>query len=397
MNNPLLVSGIYNTISVSSRKLQIHNNLDDTHIEFFPHKCPYDSIIVDSPRGIVTFEALRWCSKQGIAVNLLNWNGHLLSTILPRDTVSAKLKIQQYKTCLDNKAKYHIASAILEAKIGKSLELLLKLADYYPVLDKNEIKKAFNDTEDSFRHSPELLTREGNIAIVYWSQLKKVFNEVAPQLSFTSRNGRKQSWNMNASEEVNATLNYGYALLEAEVRKTLNAMGMELSLGYLHEIANNRDSLVYDVMELYRWLVDLSVLQLLEDGLKPSDFITTENYYKRLRETTAKRLVEKIKINFNTRAKYKGLNCTFQNILFANVRYLADYLMDKRATLEFDIPEIPIKREDDLDLRNKIMNLTIEERKKLGIRRNTLWAMRENIKAGKKIKVYDKVMAKIQN
>ena len=87
----------------------------------------------------------------------------------------------------------------------------------------------------------------------------------------------------------------------------------------------------------------------------------------------------------------------FQNILFANVRYLADYLMDKRATLEFDIPEIPIKREDDLDLRNKIMNLTIEERKKLGIRRNTLWAMRENIKAGKKIKVYDKVMAKIQN
>jgi CRISPR-associated protein Cas1 len=395
MNNPMLVSGVYSTISVSHRKLIIENKLDHVHVEFFPHQCPHDLLVLGSPRGIVTLEALRWCSKQGIMITLLNWNGNLLSTILPRDTISAKLKLQQYKKCLDSKAKYHIASTVLDAKIGKSLELLLKLADYYPILDKNEIKQAFDDTKISFKHSSELLTLEGNIAIVYWNQLKKLFDVLAPNLNFTNRNGRVHSWNMSASDPINATLNYAYSIVESEVRKSLNSIGLDPSIGFLHETRNGRDSLVYDIQELYRWLADLSVLHLLEDGLKQSDFLVTENYHMRLKPATAKRLVEKIKINFNTRTYYKGLNSTSQSILYDQVRLLANYLMDKQATLEFNMPEIQIKRNDETELRNKILAITPEQQRKLGLRRNTLWYVQKNIREGKKIKIYNKVMSKI--
>ena len=42
---------------------------------------------------------------------------------------------------------------------------------------------------------------------------------------------------MNASDPVNALLNYGYAILESTVRKDINAIGLDVSIGYLHEIA----------------------------------------------------------------------------------------------------------------------------------------------------------------
>jgi len=88
---------------------------------------------------------------------------------------------------------------------------------------------------------------------------------------------------MNASDEINALLNYGYALLETQVRKTINSIGLDPKMGFLHELKDSRDSLVYNLMEPFRWLVNLSVVQLLEkQKLRKADFIVTENYSIRL-------------------------------------------------------------------------------------------------------------------
>ena len=38
------------------------------------------------------------------------------------------------------------------------------------------------------------------------------------------------------SDEINAMLNYGYAILESEVRRTLNSIGFDSSIGFLHEL-----------------------------------------------------------------------------------------------------------------------------------------------------------------
>jgi CRISPR-associated protein Cas1 len=55
-----------------------------------------------------------------------------------------------------------------------------------------------------------------------------------------------------------------------------------------------------------------------------------------------------------------------------------------------------IKREDRIELRDRIASLTAEDRKKLGINKSTLWYMQKKIKEGKIIKVYGKVMNKIR-
>jgi len=394
--NPLLISGFGTSINVDKRRLIVTNKLEGSRAEFYPHQIQYDSIIIDGHTGNITFEAMRWLTKHDIPITMLNWNGNLLSTTLPKEPASAKLRVKQYQKYLDGRIKYQIASVILDEKIKKSFDLLLKLTKYHTVLDKSEIERSFNNIKLKFRHSSELLTYEGNIAIFYWDQLSKVFNGLAPEFAFSNRNGRRNSWNTNASDEINAMLNYGYAIMESEVRRTINSIGFDSSIGFLHELKDGRDSLVYDVQELYRWLVDLSVIQLLEEKkLKKSDFIVTENYNIRLKPTTAKRLIEKIKLNFNARTEYKGLNYSYQNILYENVRNLANNIIDKQRTLTFNIPEIHVKREDDAEIRDRILSITPEERKELGSRRNTLWYMKKNIKNGKKIKIYNKVMDKI--
>jgi len=42
----------------------------------------------------------------------------------------------------------------------------------------------------------------------------------------------------NASDPVNAALNYGYGFLEGECRKAINSVGLEPSVGFLHDFSD---------------------------------------------------------------------------------------------------------------------------------------------------------------
>jgi len=52
----------------------------------------------------------------------------------------------------------------------------------------------------------------------------------------------------NASDPVNLSLNYGYGFLEGEVRRAINSVGLEPSIGFLHNMSGyqTKESLVYD-------------------------------------------------------------------------------------------------------------------------------------------------------
>jgi CRISPR-associated protein Cas1 len=134
----------------------------------------------------------------------------------------------------------------------------------------------------------------------------------------------------------------------------LNFVGLDAQIGFLHETLLSRTPRVYDLQELFRWLIDLSVIQLLEENkLKKSDFILTENYHIRLKPDTAKLLIEKIKLNFNSKISYKKRNFAYQNILYDNISQLAQYVSNKKKTIEFVVPHVIINRNDDLQTREK--------------------------------------------
>lgn len=68
----------------------------------------------------------------------------------------------------------------------------------------------------------------------------------------------------HAVDPTNALLNYGYAVLEEQVRQALSRHGFDLACGFLHADTDRRDSLVYDLMECERGTVDGLVLDFLQ-------------------------------------------------------------------------------------------------------------------------------------
>jgi len=241
-----------------------------------------------------------------------------------------------------------------------------------------------------------LMMYEGRIVSAYWSELTKIFNSLAKDFHFEGRKNLSYSWDMNASNPINALLNYGYAILEFIIRKDINTIGLDVSIGYLHEIDHSKHPLVYDLQELFRYVIDYSVIELLETELKKLDFIKTENYHISLKPNTTKLMIEKIKDNFNQRYEFKNKQHTLENIMFENIRELSKYITGNSKSLEFTIPYIEIKRNDNSQVRDKIMSIDPEEREELKINKSTLWYQQEKIKEGETLKVYNKTKVKIE-
>ena len=74
---------------------------------------------------------------------------------------------------------------------------------------------------------------------------------------------------------------------------------------------------------------------------------------------------------------------------------LANYISDRQKELHFNVPGVPIKRNDDNETRDFILNMTPEQRKELGINKSTLSYIQKNLRECKKVKLYDKVRAKM--
>jgi len=328
-----------------------------------------------------------------LSIALLNLNGNLLSTTLSQETLNAQLKIKQYTMYLNPESRSYVASQIVKQNVRSSLGLLKALSNFYDI-DFSTINEEIERV--NYNNINSSMIYEGRIASAYWSELTKIFNSLAKDVHFEGKKNLSYSWNMNASDPINALLNYGYAILESMVKKDINTIGLDVSIGYLHEIAPSKHPLVYDLQELFRYVIDYSIIELLETKIKKSDFITTENYHIRLKPHTAKFLIEKIKDNFNQRYEFRNKQYALENIMFENIRELSKYITGNSKPLEFSIPEIEIKRNDNSQVRDNIISINPEKKKELKINKSTLWYQQKKIKEGRIISVYSKTKVKIK-
>jgi len=65
-----------------------------------------------------------------------------------------------------------------------------------------------------------------------------------------------------AKDEFNCLLNYGYGVLYSMIEKACIIAGLDLYAGFLHTDNYNKRSLVYDLIEMFRILVDKTVIFL---------------------------------------------------------------------------------------------------------------------------------------
>jgi CRISPR-associated protein Cas1 len=203
---------------------------------------------------------------------------------------------------------------------------------------------------------------------------------------------------MNASDPVNVLLNYGYAILESECRKALNTVGLEPTIGFLHETRQARYPLVYDLMEPYRWLVDVTVIGCLEyQRFSKHDFYRLDNYVLRLKPEAVKKLLETLHLKFNSATRYRNKNYAWSTVIQSKSQELANYVISKRSEIDFSSPNPMLHRDDTKTVRDRILSMSVAEARELGIRKNTLWYLQQRAQARRSMEIYRPVKNKLRN
>ena len=379
----ILLNGHGIDVRVSGAKLHIKNGRTSAsenpeEYVFSPKRMDIDHIIIYGRNGNLTLESIRWLIKHNVQISILDWDGKLLTTMLPPESTNVKTKFAQYHAYEDQESRIKIARKFIEAKFDKSIVVMNYLKQRYPAIDydfSEDIDKL--NTSNSVR---DIMGVEGGVAYKYWNEFNKAIPE---EYDFCARVDQYRRAT-GAGDKVNVMLNYGYALLEAECLRAINTVGLDAHVGFLHEMNPSKNSLAYDLQEPFRFLVDLAVISLIESGkIENKDFIRTESYSLILKPSGAKKVTEEFNNRMNKKVAYKKQSVMWSYALLLKTRELAQYLVGKRKTIDFSKPAYAVERQDSEEIRQKILSISYTDWKKMGFSKGTLHYMKKNAEADK--------------
>jgi len=225
-------------------------------------------VIIRESAGSVTLDAMEWLRDTGATLVILGRNGTIHATAGSRRLDDAALRRAQAIAPISG-ADLEITRYLLGTKVERQADVLRSLQH----VDAS-VPEALGAMAERIRAAERIsvaLEAEADAAAIYWATLGPV------SLSFVTRDLARipEHWRTiaqrgslltgsprRATNPANATLNYLYALLEAQTTLALEAAGLDAGLGCFHVDVAGRPSFALDVMEAARPLVDTLALGL---------------------------------------------------------------------------------------------------------------------------------------
>ena len=400
--NPLHLSGWGVKIRVRNLKsrseLEITDGREDgkdgSVYHFRPRRLPYTSMIIDGHSGYISLQAFHWLSRNRVPVFILDYDGSMISSILPPSPVKADLRAAQIKASEDAKKKFSIANALVRAKIARNLQVLDWLAQRYDIEKQVRLAKGEALRLGRARSVVDLRTVEGRVALRYW----QAYASVVPEC-FDFHGRMTSSHQNNASDPVNLALNYAYGVLEGECRAAINTVGLEPSVGFLHETSGyqTKQSLVYDLQEPFRWIADVGVMEAFESGVLdlPNFYFTGEDYRYRFEPEAKQRFLELLRERFNSGVRYRERALKWDTVIEQKTVELGRFLVGRTGRLNFSEPSPDLSKTDDLEFRRRILSLTQPKAQTLGIGKSTLHYLRRRARTSNPFKTYKPILSRL--
>lgn len=206
-------------------------------------------IILDQPQASLTVPVLSACAEQGIAVLSVDTSHVPNGIFLPYLTHTRALKVMRAQLGLGVPAKKRIWQGIVRQKLRNQAAVLRAAEDPFTAHKLTVLveKVRSGDSDNQEAHGARL----------YFSAL------------FARDFTRAQS------RFYNAALNYGYAIIRSALARSLVGYGFLPAFGLHHHSEQNAFNLADDLIEPYRPLVDLWVLQ--KYPLEPERDLATED------------------------------------------------------------------------------------------------------------------------
>ena len=191
-----------------------------------------DALILDNYGSTITTNLLTALATKGTTTVICDEKHLPASVLLPYSQHSRQAKVSRQQLSMSQPLKKQLWQQIIISKITNQADVLRSRG-----LDDSNLRSLANDVK-----SGDTSNRESIAARIYFDQI----------LGDATR--RKPIWH-------NAALNYGYAMVRSHIARHIAARGLVASQGLFHHNELNSFNLADDLIEPYRAVVDMYILE----------------------------------------------------------------------------------------------------------------------------------------
>jgi CRISPR-associated endonuclease Cas1 len=241
--------------------------LEDTKTNKAITKLPFPKILGLMVIGHTTLTTalIEHCNKHGVPLVVMKPNFRPVFYYGNMAEANFLLRKKQFE---QKQGDLEIAKHLVKNKAINQLNLLIKTREKSPMLNnaKDTILNYTNKIDDAF-HFRELMGIEGIIAKAYFS-------------SYYDFTGWQQRLPRVKQDTINATLDIGYTMLFNYIECMTRLFGFDPYMGVYHQLWFRRKSLICDLMEPFRCIIDHQIRKSLKyNTFKQSDFELRKNSY----------------------------------------------------------------------------------------------------------------------
>lgn len=275
------------------------------------------------------------CVEKRISIIFLSTSGKFLARVIGKSNGNVILRKKQYRFSENDKISAEIARNFILGKIYNQKWKIERMTRDYPMRINVERFKEISTHLSSLMKKvkdctdlDQLRGWEGQAATSYFRLFDQMILRQKSAFFFVARSRKPPL------DNVNAMLSLAYTLLTSEMASSLEGVGLDAYVGFLHQDRPGRVSLALDLIEELRSIyADRFVLSLINKGLvNEGDFHKKENHavlmtkegYKKFLNAWQKKKQENIKHPFLGEKIPWGLVPHVQSLLFA--RYLRNDL-----------------------------------------------------------------------
>lgn len=227
-----------------------------------------------SLEGIVSFSyqgaspaLMGACAKRGISLVFMSPNGRFLCRVSGIDQGNVLLRRQQCRVAEDDAQCARIARNMIIGKIYNERWVLGRaLRDHGMRLDQAKIEDSISVLQSAISSLQEMEDTEsicgveGSAAAQYYRVFDELILSQKADFIFQGRNRQPPL------DNINALLSFAYVLLAHECASTLESVGIDAYIGFLHKDRPGRASLALDLEEELRApFADRLVLTLINN------------------------------------------------------------------------------------------------------------------------------------
>ena len=318
----------------------------DHEIEsYFPSRFPYERIVI-SGRGIISTESIKALSENNVNVILTDSFGNAVSSFnFPMVSgIGSRNRMNQYDTFRDEAKTTYLQRQLLHSKFQSQINFLSSL--------KEDSMKIISMLKQCQRDIPnynlrKLVQLEAMASRQYFPHYSTFFDE---RFGFSARRRFTGNTKQNATDVINALLNYGYAVLAGEISKQINGLGLDPYYSFYHKNHESFQSLTYDLIEPFRWIVEKTVYRLGNAKNKKLQ-IQKKHYIKHgksgmvlLDTELVQKFLEMLEVDFRKTREYarrngmkkeNGLsNCGEITIAKISIQNLSDFCNGKQTNFK---------------------------------------------------------------